>query len=124
MFFIITLIVCAWFVLEVLFAVFCQLSAPLFKLLGNGIVWLISWIIGSIVFILGVIFYVIPAKILDRILGRKKHLNKDTSDANDYNYDFYQLDKYTQDLIRSARKNNFTSVYNGQDLLRVKDFLA
>ncbi len=124
MFFIITLIVCAWFVLEVLFAIFCQLSAPLFKLIGNGIAWLICWIFGSIVFILGVIFYVIPAKILDRILGRKKHSKKDASDANDYNYDFYQLDSYTQDLIRQARRNNFTCVHNGEELLHVEDFLA
>lgn len=124
MFAIVAIIVCIWCLIEAVFAIFCGLTAPLFKLIGNGIVWLISWIIGSIVFILGVIFYVIPAKILDRILGRKKHSKKDDSDANDYNYDFYQLDSYTQDLIKSARKNNFTSVYNGQDLLRVKDFLA
>ena len=124
MFAIVAIIVCIWCLIEAVFAIFCGLTAPLFKLIGNGIAWLICWIIGSIFFVLGVIFYVIPAKILDRILGRKKHSKKEASDANDYNYDFYQLDSYTQDLIRQARRNNFTCVHNGKDLLHVEDFLA
>ena len=101
MFAIVAIIVCIWCLIEAVFAIFCGLTAPLFKLIGNGIAWLICWIIGSIFFVLGVIFYVIPAKILDRI-----------------------LDSYTQDLIRQARRNNFTCVHNGEEVLHVKDFLA
>lgn len=133
MFFIITLIVCAWFVLEVLFAVFCQLSAPLFKLAGNAILWIIKKAIYAILFttgitigfLIGAILGIIKAPI-DLIINRTSNNSnkKDDFDENNYNHDFYQLDSYTQDLIRQAKRNNFTSVYNGQDLLRVKDFLA
>ena len=133
MFFIITLIVCAWFVLEVLFAIFCQLSAPLFKLAGNAILWIIKKAIHAILFttgitigfLIGAILGIIKAPI-DLIINRTSNNSnkKDTSEANDYNYDFYKLDKYTQDLIRQARRNNFTCVHNGEELLHVKDFLA
>ena len=122
MFLIVTLIICAWIFIEVLFALFCQLTAPLFKLLGTAILWLIGSILGlAIRLIISIIlapYYFIKGV---REGYKEEELSRE---ANDYNYDFYQLDKYTQDLIRSARKNNFTSVYNGQDLLRVKDFLA
>ena len=120
MFFIMTLIVCAWFVLEVLFAIFCQLSAPLFKLLFKGIGLLIGYTFAGIAFLLMLIFWGIPKGIYDGLKGPKK----EASDANDYNYDFYQLDSYTQDLIRQAKRNNFTCVHNGEELLHVKDFLA
>ena len=122
MFFIITIIVCVWCLIEAVFAIFCGLTAPLFKLLGKAVLWLIGSILGlTIRLIIGIIlspYYFIKGM----IQGYKEE--EAAKEANDYNYDFYQLDKYTQDLIRSARKNNFTSVYNGQDLLRVKDFLA
>ena len=122
MFLIVTLIVCAWIFIEVLFALFCQLTAPLFKLLGTAILWLIGTILGLTIRLIIAIILSPYHFIKGMIEGYKEQ--ELLKDANDYNYDFYQLDKYTQDLIRSARKNNFTSVYNGQDLLRVKDFLA
>ena len=133
MFAIVAIIVCIWCLIEAAFAIFCGLTAPLFKLAGNAILWIIKKAIYAILFtigitigfLIGVILGIIKAPI-DLIMNRTSNNSnkKDISEANDYNYDFYQLDKYTQDLIRSARKNNFTSVYNGQDLLRVKDFLA
>ena len=122
MFLIVTIIICAWIFIEVLFALFCQLTAPLFKLLGTAILWLIGSILGLAIRLIIAIILSPYHFIKGMIEGYKEQ--ELLKDANDYNYDFYQLDKYTQDLIRSARKNNFTSVYNGQDLLRVKDFLA
>ena len=122
MFAIVAIIVCIWCLIEAVFAIFCGLTAPLFKLLGRAILWLIGSILGlAIRLIIGIIlspYYFIKGM---REGYKEQKLLKE---ANDYNYDFYQLDKYTQDLIRNARKNNFTSVYNGQDLLQVKDFLA
>ena len=119
---IVTIIVCAWIFIEVLFALFCQLTAPLFRLLGHAIIWLIGSILGLAI---GLIIAIILAPyrfIKGMIEGYKEQ--EALKEANDYNYDFYQLDKYTQDLIRSARKDNFTSVHNGEELLHVKDFLA
>ena len=121
MFAIVAIIVCIWCLIEAAFAIFCGLTAPLFKLAGNAILWIIKKAIYAILFTIGIT--IAP---IDLIMNRTSNNSnkKDTSDTNDYNYDFYQLDSYTQDLIRSARKNNFTSVYNGEELLRVKDFLA
>lgn len=122
MFAIVAIIVCIWCLIEAVFAIFCGLTAPLFKLLGNAILWLIGSILGlAIRLIIGIILS--PYHFIKGMIEGYKEQEL-LKEANDYNYDFYQLDKYTQDLIRSARKNNFTSVYNGQDLLRVKDFLA
>ena len=122
MFAIVAIIVCIWCLIEAVFAIFCGLTAPLFKLLGKAILWLIGSILGlAIRLIIGIILS--PYHFIKGMIEGYKEQEL-LKDANDYNYDFYQLDKYTQDLIRSARKNNFTSVYNGQDLLRVKDFLA
>ena len=122
MFLIVTLIICAWIFIEVLFALFCQLTAPLFKLLGTAILWLIGSILGLAIRLIIAIILSPYHFIKGMIEGYKEE--ELLKDANDYNYDFYQLDKYTQNLIRNARKNNFTSIYNGQDLLQVKDFLA
>ncbi|WP_298094922.1 hypothetical protein [uncultured Campylobacter sp.] len=122
MFAIVAIIVCIWCLIEAVFAIFCGLTAPLFKLLGKAILWLIGSILGlAIRLIIGIILS--PYHFIKGMIEGYKEQEL-LKEANDYNYDFYQLDKYTQDLIRSARKNNFTSVYNGQDLLRVKDFLA
>lgn len=122
MFAIVAIIVCIWCLIEAVFAIFCGLTAPLFKLLGKAILWLIGSILGlAIRLIIGIILS--PYHFIKGMIEGYKEQEL-LKEANDYNYDFYQLGKYTQDLIRSARKNNFTSVYNGQDLLRVKDFLA
>ena len=122
MFAIVAIIVCIWCLIEAVFAIFCGLTAPLFKLLGKAILWLIGSILGlAIRLIIGIILS--PYHFIKGMIEGYKEQEL-LKEANDYNYDFYQLDKYTQDLIRSARKNNFTSVYNGQDLLQVKDFLA
>lgn len=122
MFAIVAIIVCIWCLIEAAFAIFCGLTAPLFKLLGRAILWLIGTILGLTIRLIIAIILSPYHFIKGMIEGYKEQ--ELLKDANDYNYDFYQLDKYTQDLIRSARKNNFTSVYNGQDLLQVKDFLA
>ncbi|WP_298029161.1 hypothetical protein [uncultured Campylobacter sp.] len=133
MFFIITMIVCIWCLIEAVFAIFCGLTAPLFKLAGKAILWIIKKTIYAILFTIGItigfligaIFGIIKAPI-DLIMNKTSNSSnkKEASDANDYNYGFYQLDSYTQDLIRSARKDNFTCVHNGEELLHVKDFLA
>lgn len=122
MFAIVAIIVCIWCLIEAAFAIFCGLTAPLFKLLGKAILWLIGSILGlTIRLIIGIIlspYYFIKGM----IQGYKEEEMR--KEANDYNYDFYQLDSYTQDLIRQAKRNNFTCVHNGEELLHVKDFLA
>ena len=112
-----TIIICAWFVIEVLFAIFCQLTAPLFKLLGNAILWILEKTLTLIIFI-----PLLPFIIIIGIV--KGYREGKTLKEEKYNYDFYQLDKYTQDLIKRAKRNNHPFVHNGQDLFQVKDFLA
>ena len=132
MFFIVTMIVCVWCLIEAVFAIFCGLTAPLFKLLGKAILWMIKKAIYAILFTIGItigfligaIFGIIKAPI-DLIINKTSNSsNKKEDSETNYNYDFYQLDSYTQDLIRQAKRNNFTCVHNGEELLHVKDFLA
>jgi len=122
MFAIVAIIVCIWCLIEAVFAIFCGLTAPLFKLLGKAILWLIGSILGlAIRLIIGIILS--PYHFIKGMIQGYKE-EEMLKEANDYNYDFYQLDSYTQDLIRQARRNNFTCVHNGEEVLHVKDFLA
>ena len=122
MFAIVAIIVTVWCLIEAVFAIFCGLTAPLFKLLGKAILWLIGSILGLVIrLIIGIILS--PYHFIKGMIQGYKE-QEALKEANDYNYDFYQLDSYTQDLIRQARRNNFTCVYNGEEVLHVKDFLA
>lgn len=122
MFAIIAIIVTVWCLIEAVFAIFCGLTAPLFKLLGKAILWLIGSILGLTIRLIIAIILAPYHFIKGMIEGYKEQ--ELLEEANDYNYNFYQLDSYTQDLIRQAKRNNFTCVHNGEELLHVKDFLA